>query len=242
MFDSYKSRKFTQISSLPDIQNEKSKVNVSAGISNFKTIYYGREWQLPITINVSVSTNNTRGVHMSRLIKSSLKYMKGKYIEDSLNQIYEDVTKTQPNCIINVVFQYPIRDQFLDVSITLTEKNDFYYKFSLTGITSCPCSKAITGVGHMQRTILTVEFHEQSLINFEEVSLLLEECFSARLTEFLNRADEANKIIDAQENSKFVEDVVRNCLEKFPNAKHIDARSLESIHSHDAVASWSSTL
>ena len=94
----------------------------------------------------------------------------------------------------------------------------------------------------MQRTILTVEFHEQSLINFEEVSLLLEECFSARLTEFLNRADEANKIIDAQENSKFVEDVVRNCLEKFPNAKHIDARSLESIHSHDAVASWSSTL
>ena len=73
---------------------------------------------------------------MSRLIKSSLKYMKGKYIEDSLNQIYEDVTKTQPNCIINVVFQYPIHDQFLDVSITLTEKNDFYYKFSLTGITS----------------------------------------------------------------------------------------------------------
>ena len=54
MFDSYKSRKFTQISSLPDIQNEKSKVNVSAGISNFKTIYYGREWQLPISINVSV--------------------------------------------------------------------------------------------------------------------------------------------------------------------------------------------
>ena len=75
MFDSYKSKKFTQISSLPDIQNEKSKVNVSAGISNFKTIYYGREWQLPITINVSVSTNNTRGVHMSRLIKSSLKYI-----------------------------------------------------------------------------------------------------------------------------------------------------------------------
>ena len=125
MFDSYKSRKFTQISSLPDIQNEKSKVNVSAGISNFKTIYYGREWQLPISINVSVSTNNTRGVHMSRLIKSSLKYMKGKYIEDSLNQIYEDVTKTQPNCIINVVFQYPIHDQFLDVSITLTEKKRF---------------------------------------------------------------------------------------------------------------------
>ena len=52
MFDSYKSRKITQISSLPDIQNEKSKVNVSAGISNFKTIYYGREWQLPISINV----------------------------------------------------------------------------------------------------------------------------------------------------------------------------------------------
>ena len=45
-------------------------------------------------------------------------------------------------------------------------------------------------------------------------------------------------IDEAQDNSKFVEDVVRDCLKRFPNAKYIHAQSLESIHSHDAIASW----
>ena len=90
----------------------------------------------------------------------------------------------------------------------------------------------------MQRTILTLQLQQTSLINFEEVALNLNECFSASLKEFLNRADEANKIVEAQNNSKFVEDVVRDCLKKFPTAKYIHAQSLESIHSHDAIASW----
>ena len=58
------------------------------------------------------------------------------------------------------------------------------------------------------------------------------------MKEFVYGAEEANKIIDAQDNSKFVEDVVRDCLKRFPNAKYIHAQSLESIHSHDAIASW----
>ena len=238
MLDKSKQKKFSSINTLPDIQNQSSSVDVSAGISNFKTLYNSDVGPLFLNFTISVSTQNTRGVHMSRLIKSTLDHTSGRYIEDSLIKIHDEITKTQPNCIINVKFQFPVQDQFLDTSITLNPNKDFDYVFKLTGITSCPCSKAISGVGHMQRTILTLKLHQTNMINFEEVTLNLNECFSASLKEFLNRADEANKIIDAQNNSKFVEDVVRDCLKRFTDAKYIHAQSLESIHSHDAIATW----
>ena len=238
LLDKTKQKKFASTDILPDIQNQNASVDVSAGISNFRTLFESDIGPLFVNFSISVSTQNTRGVHMSRLIKSTLKHTNGRYIEDSLIQIHDEITKTQPDCLINVKFQYPVHDQFLDTSITLNPDKKFDYDFKLTGITSCPCSKAIAGVGHMQRTILTLKLQETSLINFEEVALNLNECFSASLKEFLNRADEANKIIEAQDNSKFVEDVVRDCLKKFPNAKYIHAQSLESIHSHDAIASW----
>ena len=238
MLDKSKQKKFSSTDTLPDIQNQSSSVDVSAGISNFKTLYNSDVGPLFLNFTISVSTQNTRGVHMSRLIKSTLNHTSGRYIEDSLVKIHDEIIQTQPNCIINVKFQFPVQDQFLDTSITLNPNKDFDYVFKLTGITSCPCSKAISGVGHMQRTILTLKLHQTDMINFEEVALNLNECFSASLKEFLNRADEANKIIDAQNNSKFVEDVVRDCLKRFTDAKYIHAQSLESIHSHDAIATW----
>ena len=40
---------------------------------------------------------------------------------DSLIKIHDEITKTQPDCLINVKFQYPVHDQFLDTSITLND-------------------------------------------------------------------------------------------------------------------------
>ena len=241
MFKQNNSRKNLPISDLPDVQNEKSHLNVHAGISNFKTVYYGYGWQLPIDISVIVSTDNTRGVHMSRLVKTTKKFMHTKYIEESLLNIQKEANLTQKNCKVIVHFQYPFEDQFLDVSITLDDTRNFNYLFSLPGITSCPCSKATAGIGHMQRTVLKLELSDLTLVNFDETALDLSDCFSAKLEEFLTRSDEAKKIIEAQENSKFVEDVVRDCKKRFPHAKYINATSLESIHSHNAVAYWDST-
>ena len=239
MFKHTNFRKNFPVSDLPDIQNEKSRLNVHAGISNFKTIFYGFGWQLPIDISVIVSTDNTRGVHMSRLVKTTKKFMNTKYIEESIINIQKEANLTQQNCKVIVNFQYPFEDQFLDISITLDEKCKFNYLFSLSGITSCPCSKAIVGIGHMQRTVLTLELYD-TMVNFDETALDLSNCFSAKLEEFLNRPDEAKKIIEAQENSKFVEDVVRDCKKRFPHAKYINVTSLESIHSHNAIAYWDS--
>mgnify|MGYP001292625431 FL=1 len=90
MFKHTKFRKNFPVSDLPDIQNEKSRLNVHAGISNFKTIFYGFGWQLPIDISVIVSTDNTRGVHMSRLVKTTKKFMNTKYIEESIINIQKE--------------------------------------------------------------------------------------------------------------------------------------------------------
>ena len=92
----------------------------------------------------------------------------------------------------------------------------------------------------MQRTVLKLKLSDTSIVNFDETALDLSACFSTTLEEFLNRPDEAKKIIEAQENSKFVEDVVRDCKKRFPHAKYINATSLESIHSHNTVAYWDS--
>ena len=65
------------------------------------------------------------------------------------------------------------------------------------------------------------------------------ECFSARPKEHMKRLEEAKKVLEAQANPRFAEDVVRECVSRFPDALYISARCFESIHAHDAVATWS---
>jgi GTP cyclohydrolase FolE2 len=65
------------------------------------------------------------------------------------------------------------------------------------------------------------------------------ECFSASPKEEMKRLDEAKKILEAQDNPRFAEDLVRECVRRFPNALFVSGRCFESIHAHDAIASWS---
>ena len=66
------------------------------------------------------------------------------------------------------------------------------------------------------------------------------ECFSATPRAELKRLDEAKKILEAQANPRFAEDLVRECVNRFPGAMFVGGRCFESIHLHDAVATWSS--
>ena len=233
-----KANKFTSPKELADIQNEKAEIDVMAGISNFNIIFTGYKFAIILTLAIFVSTQKTRGVHMSRLVKAAQNNMKINNIEEVLINIQKEVSMTQSNCKIIANFKYPYNDQFLDVEVILDNRGQFYYKFGIIGITSCPCSKAITGIGHMQRTKLKMEICRKEYVDFNNISENMITSFSAKLEEFMNRADEANKIIEAQNNSKFVEDVIRDCLKKFPDAEFIEAKSYESIHSHEAIAYW----
>jgi len=113
------------------------------------------------------------------------------------------------------------------------------YQFNAKGMTACPCSKKMIGIGHMQRAEITMVLDRKGSLDMMETIGKVEECFSAMPTEKMKRVEEARKILEAQENGRFAEDLVRECAKRFPNSLFIRARCFESIHAHDAVATWS---
>jgi len=222
-----------------DVHEEYSQVNVFGGVGGLTHIHKGKDWMLPIEYTILVPTQNNRGVHMSRLVAAAQKHSEGEQIEHSMREICKEVNKTQPGCRVICDVQYPYKDQFMPITIKMSERGKIRYTFQRTGITACPCSKQLVGIGHMQRTVLKLRMDSDDIQDFSEVAEKMGECFSTIPAEHLKREDEGEKILEAQEHPRFAEDVVRECLKRFPNATSIEARSLESIHLHDAIAYWS---
>jgi GTP cyclohydrolase FolE2 len=224
---------------VPDVQMQAADLLVVAGIADLRMLFYAPRWTLPIWLSVLTGTNGHRGVHMSRLVRAANRHAHGEYLELALRRICAEVNRTQPGTRVRCELEYPFRDQFMPIHIELAESGAINYTFERTGMTACPCSKAIAGVGHMQRTTLQLRLTSDEIVDFEEVALRLDECFSASPVQMLKRTEEAVKVQEAQANPRFVEDVVRECVRRFPEAEQVMARALESIHAHDAVAIWS---
>ena len=225
-----------------DVHEEYSEISVLGGVGNLTHIHIGVDWMLPVKYSILVPTHDRRGVHMSRLVKAAQKYSAGERIENSMRKICEAVNKTQPGCIIVCEIKYPYKDQFMPISIRMRERGKIQYTFQRTGITACPCSKQTVGIGHMQRTTLKLRMANIKIQDFDEVANNMGDCFSTMPEEHLKREDEGEKIKEAQMRTRFAEDVVRECLKRFPNALSIEARSLESIHLHDAIAYWNRSI
>jgi GTP cyclohydrolase FolE2 len=220
-----------------EVQDQPASGIVEAGISNLRVMYKCGGISLPLTLTLTVPTAR-RGVHMSRLVGAVLRNSQGSILEDALRAMCREVDSTQDGCRVKAELQYPIEDQFMEIMVALNSSGPIRYTFKKYGITSCPCSKEECGIGHMQRSYLTVSLASACPLDFVEVAGKLDSCFSATLSEHLKRHQEASKIIQAQGKPRFVEDLVRECLKLFPQSDHIEARSLESIHSHDAIAYW----
>jgi GTP cyclohydrolase I len=120
-----------------------------------------------------------------------------------------------------------------------TERGAVTYRYVVQGITACPCSKKMIGIGHMQRAEITMILRSGKALDSRETVAMMEECFSAAPKEEMKRLDEAKKILEAQANPRFAEDLVRECVKRFPNALYVSAKCFESIHAHDALATWS---
>lgn len=215
-------------------------LGIMAGIGHFNIIIKSSKWTLFTELELMVPLFDKRGVHMSRLIFP-------ERVEcESVEQFIEDVGKTVHERIntipyIKMTFKFPWRDQFPTI-IVENGRNKFflYYTYVFKGITACPCSKEFMGIGHMQKCELTVKIHTNlSMVpKFEDMFKLMDKCFSATLTEKLKRAEEAAKIVEAQSNAKFVEDVVRSAVKTIPDIVYARAESDESIHAHRAIAEW----
>ena len=148
----------------------------------------------------------------------------------------------------------------------------------LIGMTVCPCAQesvresdklkllefldeettqkvldTVTFASHNQRGIgtLLIEVPEHKIVKAEDLIDIIETSMSSPVCELLKRPDENATVMNAHRNPVFVEDCVRNMMEKivkkyadFPDDTLITARqeNQESIHRHNAYAEKVTTL
>ncbi|MDR2698972.1 MAG: GTP cyclohydrolase MptA [Candidatus Methanoplasma sp.] len=132
------------------------------------------------------------------------------------------------------------------------------------GMTACPCAQqtvsemtacaeGIAVMSHNQRNICTVLLTMDDRVDVEadEVIDIVQAAFSSPTYELLKRDDEGQVVINAHNNPRFVEDVVRNVLESIverydtlPDDVEVTVKSEseESIHKHNAFAERTTTL
>ncbi len=227
------------IDATADVQSEDSQVPVDAGVAGLRVLFSDGSLSMPVELSIQTSTGFHRGVHMSRLVKAA-NAKRAKSVEQWVRWIAAEVNETQPGSSVVCRYDMPHEDRFAEITVRAKERGALTYRFVVEGMTACPCSKKMIGVGHMQRARLTVVVSSAGPLDSRSVAARVTECFSAAPKEEMKRLEEAKKILEAQANPKFAEDLVRECLNRFPNARYVGARCFESIHLHDAVASWSS--
>ena len=148
----------------------------------------------------------------------------------------------------------------------------------VVGMTVCPCAQesvkesdknkllefldeettqkvldTVTFASHNQRGVGTVliEVPEDKIVKAEDIIDIIESSMSSPVCELLKRPDENATVMNAHRKPVFVEDCVRNMMEKmankysdFPDDTLITARqeNHESIHRHNAFAEKVTTL
>jgi GTP cyclohydrolase I len=132
--------------------------------------------------------------------------------------------------------------------------DDFVMGVTVPVTSLCPCSKSISDYGaHNQRTYVTIEvrtvsrtFAADTVVWIEELVEIADASSSCPIYPLLKRADERHITMQAYDNPKFVEDIVRDVALRLRDDARIQwfktrARSDESIHNHCAFAEveWS---
>ena len=132
------------------------------------------------------------------------------------------------------------------------------------GMTACPCaqenvaetlgcSKEWPVITHNQRNVCTVimTLDEKESVEANDLIDIVNESFSSPTFELLKRDDEAAVVINAHNNPRFVEDMVRIVLKKivdrYPKLSDdveitVRSESEESIHKHNAFAERSAVM
>ncbi len=226
------------IDATADVQSESSRLPVDAGIARLRVLGSAGSIRMPVELSIQTSTGYHRGVHMSRLVKAASNH-RARGMEQWLRWICAEVNRTQPGSTVTATYDLPHGDQFAKITMRATERGAITYMFEVDGMTACPCSKKMIGVGHMQRAQMTVVLKSEKPVDSMAVVGRISECFSASPKEHMKRLEEAKKILEAQANPRFAEDLVRECVSRFPNALFVRGRCFESIHAHDAIATWS---
>jgi len=254
---------------LIDIQNEKPENEIQlekVGVEGLKKYVIikrpDRDYHVIVTINSYITLpSNLRGAHMSRFVESVEEIpTEAGSLEDLAEQISQNAFKKHGfHCFTHVFGELPyervrpsgkkensVAQMFAWFS---TESRQKMVGVSVNGVLACPCSKKLcNGLTHNQRGTLTVEID----ISNDNVELLnvIETCsqsFSSQAFSLLKRQEEKEVVEKIHLNPKFVEDVVRQCVQllkgKYPNRYcKVKCVSFESIHDHNVCSEWSGIL
>ena len=120
----------------------------------------------------------------------------------------------------------------------------FYLEVKVPMTTLCPCSKEISDYGaHNQRAIVRVKisYDNDKNIWLEDLIKTIEDCASCEIYTLLKREDEKYVTEAAYNNTKFVEDIIRDVVIQLDNNEiirfyEIEVEAQESIHTHNAWA------
>jgi len=248
-----------------DVQNEKPENQIElekVGVEGLKkyvivkrpnTVYHAI-----VTINSYITLpSNLRGAHMSRFVESVEEIpTEASSIEDLAEQISENAFKKHGfHCYTEVFSELPfertrpsgekensIAQMFARYSTKSKQKK---VGISVNGVLACPCSKEMcNGLTHNQRGTLSVEIDiSKDNIELLDIVDICNESFSSPTFSLLKRPEEKEVVEKIHQNPRFVEDVVRKCVqllkEKYPKRYcTVKCVSFESIHDHNVCSEW----
>ena len=198
-----------------------------------------------------------KGTHMSRFIEVLNAHGNMVHVEN-ITEILRAMQTRLKAAAAHLEIEFPyflvkkapvsgmesVMDYTARFDATATGKEiDFVLTVKVAVTTLCPCSKAISRFGaHNQRGMVTVQVRSRKAIWIEDLITLVESSASSELYSLLKRRDEKAVTERAYENPVFVEDLVRNVVERLnahPDVAwyKVEAENFESIHSHNAYAS-----
>lgn len=250
---------------MKDVQNEKPEneielnkvgveglrkyVIVKSPIKNYHTI---------VTINSYIKLpSNLRGVHMSRFAESIDEIPEETTsIEDLAEGISNtSLAKHHFNCCTKVSCELPFERtrpngeketgivKIIAKYATQTKRKTL--GVTVNGALACPCSKELCdGLTHNQRGELSIEIDvSKGKIDLSDLTNVCSESFSSPTFSILKRPEEKKLVERMHQNARFVEDVVRKCVQilrsKYPKRYCVvKCTSFESIHDHNAFSEW----
>ncbi|MCW4017236.1 MAG: GTP cyclohydrolase I FolE2 [Candidatus Bathyarchaeota archaeon] len=254
---------------MKDIQNEKPENEIELnrvgveGLRKYVVVKRPKKnYHTIVTVNSYIKLpSNLRGANMSRFAESIEEIPEETpSIEDLAQKIsVTSLAKHNFNCCTRVFCEFPfertrpngtkecgIAKLFAEYS---TETKRKTLGISLNGALACPCSKEMCGgLTHNQRGNLRVKIDvSESNIEVTDILNICTESFSAPTFSILKRPEEKKLVEKMHENARFVEDVVRKCVQslrqKYPNRYcSVKCVSFESIHDHNASSEWRGNL
>jgi GTP cyclohydrolase I len=222
-----------------------------------------------LTMSVSLPHHH-KGTHMSRFIEV-LTAHHGEMTMFTLPVVLRDLKSRldAQSARIEIHFPYFIERQaptsgaaaLLDYDCSFVaeshlESDDFVLGVTVPVTSLCPCSKAISDYGaHNQRGQVSIqvrstrdEENKPRLIWIEELIDIAEASASAPVYPLLKRTDERHVTMQAFDNPRFVEDIVREVALRLRDDPRVgwfsvEAVNSESIHNHSAFArmEWTRT-